>query len=70
MKLIIVAKYTAELIPRSRMPLQIRFKPNNIIEYHLDPYNDAVKDKKQLLIDIVAKWFEGFKVIEEREEET
>lgn len=55
---IVVGTYTELLVPKHLLPLQLRFKPNNMIEYHIYTKDPDI-DK---LLELFNKWFVGFEL--------
>ncbi len=52
-KIVLIGKYKELLVPKHVLPLQIRFRPDNIIEYHIESTNPDL-NKLKILLD---KWF-------------
>lgn len=57
-KLVLLGKYKELLVPKHVLPLHIRFRPNNIIEYHI---NNTEPDIEKLT-DLLNKWFLDLKI--------
>lgn len=65
MKIVLIGSYHSVIRDKATLPLQLRFKPNNMIEYHIENTSAISEDKKQALIGIISKWFTNLKILEE-----